>query len=62
MKRRTASRGPGRPKLKKGQARSVKLMVRFTESEFTNLRRAAGDIAPSTYTRELVLRALKRRR
>jgi len=38
------------------------VLLTFTEDEYAMLRQAAGGTALGTYARELVLRALKRRR
>lgn len=55
---RGTGRRPGRPRLPKKEKRGVRLLLSFTEGEFAAVRRAAGQIAPGVFARELVLSAL----
>ena len=57
-----ARRGPGRPKRSKAEKQGARVLLTFTEDEYAMLRQAAGGTALGTYARELVLRALKRRK
>ena len=54
--------GAGRPPKPEEERQTHRVMVRFTAAEHESLERAAGGRSLATWIRELVLRALSRRR
>jgi len=51
----------GRPPLPPEERMNTQLKIRFTAAERADLDRAAGDDETSTWAREVLLRAAKRR-